>query len=79
LNELEVWERTYGRQILQSMNTTAGSTEVMSKDFNGEGWMKRSKIDFEQLVRRAREKGSSAKKAETENETSEATEPSSEA
>jgi hypothetical protein len=51
----------------------------MVKDFDREGWMKGNKNDFEELVRRAREKGSSARKAETENETSEATEPSSEA
>ena len=59
LAELDVWERTQGRQILQGMNAAAGGgqgTGVMAKDFDGESWMKGNKSDFEDLVRRAREK-----------------------
>jgi E3 ubiquitin-protein ligase RAD18 len=59
LGELDVWERTQGRQLLQGMNAAAGSgqgTEVMAKGFDGESWMKGNKSDFDELVRRAREK-----------------------
>jgi E3 ubiquitin-protein ligase RAD18 len=59
LEELDIWERTQGRQILQSMNSTVGGgqgTGVMAKDFDGESWMRGNKSDFDELVRRAREK-----------------------
>src|SRR5205085_4724334 len=39
LEELDIWERTQGRQILQSMNSTVGGGQgvgVMAKDFDGE-------------------------------------------
>ena len=63
LGELDVWERTQGRQILQGMNAAAGGgqgTGVMAKDFDGESWIKGNKSDFEDLVRRAREKKATA-------------------
>lgn len=60
LNELDVWERTQGRQILQSMNNSTNGggqgTGVMAKDFNSEEWMRGNKSDFKELVRKAREK-----------------------
>jgi E3 ubiquitin-protein ligase RAD18 len=63
LGELDVWERTQGRQILQGMSASAGGgqgTGVMAKDFDGESWMKGNKSDFEELVRRARQKRATA-------------------
>ena len=59
LEELTVWEKTQGRQILQGINAASGGgqgTGVMAKDFDGESWMKGNKNDFDNLVRRAREK-----------------------
>lgn len=61
LRELDVWERTQGRQILNGMNVGPASNGgqgmgVMAKDFDGEAWMKENKNDFEDLVKRAREK-----------------------
>jgi E3 ubiquitin-protein ligase RAD18 len=67
LEELDVWERTQGRQISQVMNAAAGGgqgTGVMAKDFDGESWMRSNKNDFEELVRRAREKKARAPSAE---------------
>jgi E3 ubiquitin-protein ligase RAD18 len=67
LEELDVWERTQGRQILQGMNAAAGGgqgTGVMAKDFDGESWMRGNKNDFEELVRRAREKKATAPPAD---------------
>src|SRR5436190_20525569 len=55
LEELDIWERTQGRQILQSMNSTVGGGQgvgVMAKDFDGESWMRGNKSDFDELVRR---------------------------
>jgi E3 ubiquitin-protein ligase RAD18 len=59
LGELDVWERTQGRQILQGMSALASGGQgmgVMAKDFDGESWMRGNKSDFEELVRRARQK-----------------------
>lgn len=59
LEELDVWERTQGRQIVQSMHSATGGGQgmgVMAKDFDSESWMRGNKNDFDELVRRAREK-----------------------
>jgi E3 ubiquitin-protein ligase RAD18 len=67
IDELEVWEKTQGRQILQGMNAATGGgqgTGVMAKDFDSESWMKGNKNDFEELVRRAREKKATAPSTE---------------
>jgi E3 ubiquitin-protein ligase RAD18 len=67
LGELDVWERTQGRQILQGMNASASGgqgTGVMAKDFDGESWMRGNKSDFEELVRRARQKKGTAAPAD---------------
>ena len=63
LGELDVWEKTQGRQVLQGMSAAAAGgqgTGVMAKDFDGESWMKGNKGDFDELVRRAREKKATA-------------------
>jgi E3 ubiquitin-protein ligase RAD18 len=63
LGELDVWERTQGRQILQGMTASASGGQgmgVMAKDFDGESWMRGNKSDFEELVRRARQKRATA-------------------
>lgn len=67
LEELDVWERTQGRQILQGMNAAAGGgqgTGVMAKDFDGESWIRSNKNNFAELVRKAREKKARAPPAE---------------
>lgn len=61
LNELEIWDRTQGRQIANNM----GPNGVMAKDFDGDAYVKNNKNDFDDLIRKAREKAK-AKKAETE-------------
>ena len=62
LEELDVWERTQGRQILQGMNAAAGgqATGVMAKDFDSESWMRGNKNEFEELVRMAWQKKATA-------------------
>lgn len=52
LRELDNWERTQGRQIVNAQ----GPSGVMAKDFDTEGWTKSNKDDFADLIRRAREK-----------------------
>ena len=56
LRELDTWERTQGRQILQSLNAAQGPNGVMAKDFDGQGYVKSNKDDFDDLIRKAREK-----------------------
>jgi E3 ubiquitin-protein ligase RAD18 len=52
LRELDIWERTQGRQIANSQ----GPSGVMAKDFDPEGWTRSNKEDFADLIRKAREK-----------------------
>ena len=76
LQELDVWERNLGRQIGGGMasGVTAGpsgtagggggaSGGVMSKEFDGGKWIKSQKAEFDDLVRKARERGTRGKPA----------------
>jgi E3 ubiquitin-protein ligase RAD18 len=65
LKELEVWERTQGRQIANNL----GLSGVMAKDFDGDAYAKNNKNDFDDLIRKAREKAK-AKKADSGGEMS---------
>lgn len=50
LRELDVWERTLGRQIER------GVPGVMIKDFDRENWQKSNRSEFEDLIRQAKER-----------------------
>ena len=63
LHELDMWERTQGKQIASNL----GPSGVMAKDFDGDAYIKNNKNDFDDLIRKAREKAM-AKKAETSEE-----------
>lgn len=52
LRELDIWERTQGRQIAN----TQGPSGVMAKDFDAEAWTRSNKDDFAELITRARAK-----------------------
>ncbi len=51
LRELDVWERTQGRQIAYAQ----GPSGVMAKDFDVESWSKSKKEDFADLIKKARQ------------------------
>lgn len=53
LYELEVWERSQGRQIVT--NGSMGSS-VMDKDFDGTNWASKHSSDFQRLISEARKK-----------------------
>ena len=53
LDELNVWERTLGGQIASA---TEGPKGFMAKDFDGDGWVKGNKADFDDLIRKAKKK-----------------------
>lgn len=52
LRELDIWERTQGRQIANAQ----GPSGVMAKEFDAEGWTRTNKDDFADLIKRAKEK-----------------------
>ena len=52
LKELEVWERTQGRQIAHNI----GPNGVMAKDFDSAAYVRSNKNDYDDLIRKAREK-----------------------
>lgn len=57
LKELEIWERTQGRQIANNL----GPSGVMAKDFDGDAYAKSNKNEFDDLIRNAREKAKAKK------------------
>lgn len=61
LRELDTWERTLGRQIERNTTTSSG---VMVKDFDRDGWVKTQKGEFDDLIKKAREKRKAATASE---------------
>lgn len=57
LKELDTWERNLGRdeRQRQTVASSGGGSGVMEKEFDREGYMKREKDDFADLIQRARE------------------------
>ena len=56
LHELDVWDKTQGRQILNSSNGGGSALSVMHKDFDGAGWAANHDQDFRSLIAKARAK-----------------------
>ena len=54
LNELDIWERSQGRNILNGLG--GNETSVMRKDFDGAAWATHHGNDFQQLIAKARRK-----------------------
>lgn len=52
LRELDIWERTQGRQIANAQ----GPSGVMAKEFDAEGWTRTNKDDFADLIKKAKQK-----------------------
>jgi E3 ubiquitin-protein ligase RAD18 len=61
LSDLDTWERTQGRQIANN----AGPSGVMVKEFDRVAYAQSNRNDFNDLIRRARQKNSVAKPAES--------------
>ena len=56
LHELDIWDKTQGRQVGNSSNGGGGSSSVMDKDFDGAAWATSHDSDFQSLIARARRK-----------------------
>lgn len=56
LHELEAWDRTQGRQILNNCNGAGSAASVMSKNFDGAAWGSSHGNDFQALIAQARRK-----------------------
>ena len=54
LNELDVWERSQGRNILNGLG--GNEISVMRKDFDGAAWATHHENDFQKLIAKARRK-----------------------
>lgn len=54
LSELDVWERSQGRNIMNGLG--GNETSVMRKDFDGAAWATHHGNDFQQLIAKARRK-----------------------
>ena len=67
LNELDSWERSQGRNIL---NGLAGNetNSVMRKDFDGAAWASSHGNDFQQLIAKARRKPPAKEGSDVDNE-----------
>ncbi len=56
LHELDIWDRTQGRQMLSASNGGGSATTVMNKDFDGAAWAASHDQDFKSLIAKARRK-----------------------
>lgn len=56
LQELEIWDRTQGRQISRVPGESPSANSIMSKDFDGTAWALCHNNDFQQLISTARRK-----------------------
>lgn len=56
LYELDVWDKTQGRQILNSSTGGSSTSSVMHKDFDGVAWAASHDQDFQSLIAKARGK-----------------------
>lgn len=56
LHELNVWDRSQGRQILNAPEDSMGASTVMRKDFDGVAWATSHDDDFQNLITKARPK-----------------------
>lgn len=73
LNELDTWERSQGRNIMNGLGGNETSS-VMRKDFDGAAWATSHGNDFQQLIARARQKPPAKKEDSKTNGVDEATE-----
>lgn len=56
LHELDIWDKTQGRQILTNTAGGSSTSSVMNKDFDGAAWAASHDQDFQSLIARARRK-----------------------
>lgn len=55
LHDLEVWDRSQGRHILNSSGLLKNASTVMKKDFDGTAWAAAHDDEFRKLIGKARE------------------------
>lgn len=68
LHELEIWDRTQGRQISRVLGESPSANMIMSKDFDGTAWALCHNDDFQHLITNARRKlGNSDRKEVDDN------------
>lgn len=56
LQELDLWDRTQGRQISNAASDSTGAKSVMRKDFDGAAWAISHDDEFQRLIHMARQK-----------------------
>ncbi len=56
LHELDVWDRTQGRQIANASTGGNSTSSVMDKNFDGAAWAASHDQDFQSLIAMARKK-----------------------
>ena len=56
IQELESWDRTQGRQVLNNCNGVGSASSVMSKNFDGAAWASNHGNNYQSLIAQARRK-----------------------
>ena len=56
IQELESWDRTQGRQVLNNCNGAGSASSVMSKNFDGAAWASNHGNNYQSLIAQARRK-----------------------
>lgn len=66
IQELEIWDRTQGRQISKVPGESPNANSIMNKDFDGSAWALSHNNDFKQLISSARRKLGNGDKEEVD-------------
>lgn len=66
LKDLDVWDRSQGRQISNGISGTNDGNAVMRKDFDGVAWATNHNDDFQRLISQARPRNISRDESNTE-------------
>lgn len=66
IQELEIWDRTQGRQISKVPGESPNANSIMNKDFDGSAWALSHNNDFKQLISSARKKLGNGDKEEVD-------------
>lgn len=76
LQELEIWDRTQGRQISKVPGEPPNTNLIMSNDFDGPAWALSHNNDFQQLISNARRKLRNSDRKEVDDNISSSLNPS---
>ncbi|KAL8723526.1 MAG: hypothetical protein Q9225_000161 [Loekoesia sp. 1 TL-2023] len=69
LRELDIWDRSTGRSIATGGTDSSNPGSIMSRDFDGAAWSVNHKVDFQDLISKAKHTGTVSNSSERKRST----------